>query len=241
MNEVSQRTVTFKHALAWWAVAIVLCMPVVVWSVSVGNPLEYLFQPVPAGQMLYVVAKLAGLLAICMFWAQALLALARHTPVLKGFPTSSPTLHRRMGLVTVALVIAHVGFFVAAASLRKKELAIDLLLPNFTHGYYFMFVGLGAIAFWIVMAAAFAGWRISRGHRIWKSMHMLWPAAFIASFAHAYAVGTESRYGAMRYVSLLIAISLMVALLSRLSAAWRLRRAGKASGVCSPRTSVNPL
>jgi predicted ferric reductase len=240
MSEVSQRTVTFKHALAWWAVAIVLCMPVVVWSISVGNPLDYLFQPVPAGQTLYVVAKLAGLLAICMFWAQAILALARRTPALKGFPASSLTLHRRMGLATVVLVIAHAGFFVAAASLRKKELAIDLLLPNFTHGYYSMFVSFGAIGFWMLMMAAFAGWRASYGHRAWKSMHMLWPVAFMLTFAHAYAVGTESRYGVMRYVSLLIAISLMVALLSRLSAVWRLRKAGKASGVCNPRTSVNP-
>ena len=239
MSEVSQRTVPLKHALAWGAMASVLCMPVVVWSISVGNPLDYLFQPVPAGQMLYVVAKLAGLLAICLFWAQAMLALARRTPALKNFPASSLTLHRRMGLATVALVIAHVGCFVVAASVRNKALAIDLLLPNFTHGYYSMLVGVGAIAFWIVMVAAFAGWRASYGHRTWKGMHMVWPAAFILSFAHAYAVGTESRYGAMRYVSLLIAISLMVALLSRLSTVWRSCRAGKATGIPRPPTSVH--
>ncbi len=196
--------------------ALVCCAPLIVWMASVQHPLSYVrFGGMPPGQQLYLVAKLAGLLAFCLFWAQCMLALARHAPMLPGFPASNPELHRRLGVATAALILVHVGCFVVASRLRTGHPAWDLLRPVFDQGFYKFNVGLGVVAFWIVCVTVFAGWRTSRGGRRWKAIHLLWPAVFGLAFWHAFAIGTESRFGAMRYLVLALVASLVVATLAR--------------------------
>lgn len=193
----------------------VLVAPVVVWSISVGNPLDYVVHTLPPGQALYVVAKFAGLLALSAFWVQCLLALARRTPALRGIPPVSLKFHRRLGSATLVLVLAHVGLFFVAASMRAGAPAWNLLWPSFGHGYYNAFVSLGLIALWCLLLAAYAGWQVSKGKSGWKMVHMLWFVVFSLVFLHAYAIGSESRFGAMRYVLLFVATSLIAASWSR--------------------------
>lgn len=196
--------------------ALVCCAPLIVWLATVHHPLSYVrFGGMPPGQQLYLVAKLAGLLAFCLFWTQCVLALARHAPVLPGFPSSDLRLHRRLGLATVSLILVHVGCFVAATTMRTGHPAWDLLLPVFDQGFYKFNIGLGVVAFWIVCVTVFAGWRTSRGARRWKAIHLLWPAVFGLAFWHAFTIGTESRFGGMRYLVLALVASLAVALLAR--------------------------
>lgn len=213
-----------KKVLVCMVFAAVLLAPVVVWLVSVGNPLDYLDHTLPPGQALYVTSKFAALLALSCFWAQCLLALARRTPVLNGIPPAPLKLHRRLGCATLVLVLAHVGLFFVAASLRGGAPAWSLLLPNFGQGYYNAFVSLGLLAFWCLLLVAYAGWRVSRGRQRWKLVHMLWFVVFTLVFLHAYAIGSESRFGAMRYVLLFVATSLVAASWSRLRVAMKGRR-----------------
>jgi DMSO/TMAO reductase YedYZ heme-binding membrane subunit len=211
-----------KRRMIWVAMVLICCAPLAVWTASVHHPLAYIrLGGLPPGQQFYLLAKLAGLFALCLFWVQCLLALAVRAPLLRGFPAATPRLHRRLGTATALLILGHVSLFVAATSLRTGHAAWELLLPDFTHGDYKFNIGLGVIAFWLVCMTVFAGWRTSRGGHRWKMLHRLWPLVFGLAFLHAFTIGTESRYGAMRYLVLFIAISLCAAALVR----WR--QAGK--------------
>jgi DMSO/TMAO reductase YedYZ heme-binding membrane subunit len=209
-------TTSMKTRMIWTGLFLICCAPLVVWMASVNDPMSYFrLNGLPPGQQLYLIAKLAGLFAFFLFWLQCMLALARHAPVMPGFPVSDLRLHRRLGIATALLILAHVACFIAAASLRTEHVSLDLLLPNFTHGYYRFYLGLGAIAFWIVCLTLFAGWRVSRGQVHWKAVHRLWPAVFALAFLHAFAIGTESRFGAMRILVVLIVASLIIAGIAR--------------------------
>jgi predicted ferric reductase len=205
-----------KRRTIWAVMILICCAPIVVWTASVNHPSAYLrIGGLPPGQQLYLLAKLVGLFALCLFWMQCVLALAARAPLFTGFPAATPCLHRRLGAATAILILGHVSLFVAATSLRTGHVAWELLLPDFTHGDYKFNVGLGAVAFWVVCLTVFAGWRTSRGARSWKAVHRLWPVVFGLAFTHAFTIGTESRYGAMRYLVLFIAVSLGVAALVR--------------------------
>lgn len=214
-----------KKLFIYMVFAAILGTPAIVWFSSVNSPLAYLSHSLPPGQLLYVAAKLLGLLALSTFWVQCLLGLARHAPALKGFPTVGGRVHRYLGLVVVLLVFAHVSMFVIAASMRAGAPAWNLLWPDFSHGYYGSFVSLGLIGVWLLLFVAYAGWKTSRGQRRWKKAHMLWFVVFAFAFLHAYAIGSESRYGAMRYVLLFMATSLVAASASRMLKAWKSRGA----------------
>lgn len=207
-----------KRLIVYSTFAAVLCAPLIVWLISVKNPVAYFTNDVPPGQAVYVVSKLAGLLALSTFWGQCMLALAGRAPVLREFPTVRLGTHKVLGFLTIALVLTHVLLFFGAASLRGGAPAWNLLWPNFSHGYYSSMVSLGLIALWLLLLGVYAGWRTAKGDRAWKKVHMVWFGVFLLIFTHAYAIGSESRYGAMRYVLLFIATSLVAATWSRLRA-----------------------
>ena len=229
-------TTSIKTLMIWIGRVLICCAPLAVWMASVNDPMSYVrLGGLPPGQQLYLVAKLAGLFAFFLFWLQCLLALARHAPMVPGFPVSDLRLHRRLGVVTALLILAHVVCFTVAASLRTGHVSWDLLLPNFTHGYYKFYLGLGAIAFWIVCLTVFAGWRVSRGHAHWKRVHFMWPAVFGLAFLHAFAIGTESRFGAMRYLVLFLVASLIIVGIGRF---LRSRQAASLTPPLHPRSGV---
>jgi predicted ferric reductase len=195
---------------------------VTVWTLSVNDPMAYVrWSGLPPGQQWYLAAKLAGLLAFCLFWAQCVIALARHVPRMSSWLASDLRWHRNLGITTALLMLAHVVFFVVAASFRTGQVAWDLLLPDFSHGYYRSNIALGAVAFWLVCLTVFAGWRTMRGGRGWKPIHLLWPVVFGLVFWHAFTIGTEFRYGAMRYVVLGLVV---VACIMGVLRVWRALR-----------------
>lgn len=206
--------------------ALALGTPLAIWLVSVRDPAAYLTHSLPPGQLLFVFSKLAALLAICMFWTQGLLGLAPRTPLLRGLlPMISTKLHQRLGLVTAALVLVHVILFITATSYRTGAPAWNLLLPNFTHGYYNALMTFGVIAFWLLALGVFAGWQTARGRRTWRPLHMVWSMVFALGFLHAFAIGSESRYGVMRYLFVFMAVSLFTAVMLRLHRVWQGKRA----------------
>lgn len=215
----------------------VLVTPAVTWLSSVGNPTDYLRYTLPPGQVPYVLSKLAGLLAFSLFWLQALLALSQGTPVQKLLPPLSYQAHRNLGMVTVVMALLHFGCFFSASLLRAGSSAWGLWVPQFTHGYYTLHRSLGLIALWLLALGAFAGWRRRRGGRAWRWTHRVWLAAFVLVVLHGFGIGSESRSGAMRYVSLFIVASLSVASLSRLYFSFNSRRAGSLDGML--RTEVS--
>ena len=207
--------------LIWIVMLLVCCAPMAVWMASVNDPLAYFrLTGLPPGQQFYLVAKLLGLFALCLFWLQAMLALAARLPRAGILPSSTLRLHKRLGAATALLILGHVVLFLVGTSLRTGHAAWDMLLPTFSIGYYRFYVSLGVIAFYLVCLTVFAGWRTARGARGWRWVHLLWPLVFALTFLHAFAIGTESRFGAMRYLVIFLAVSLAVVCIAR----WRRRR-----------------
>ncbi|MEX2963695.1 hypothetical protein [Microbulbifer sp. TYP-18] len=204
---------------------LAFAFPIAVWHLSAGNPVLYFTRELPPGQLPYLFSKLTGLLAFSCFWVQCLLALAKGAPVLRNsMPSLTTKGHIRLGLSTLGLVLAHLGLFFTAVSLRTGAPAWGLLLPQFSQGYYQLHVSLGLVGLWLLLLAIFAGWQTYRGKRGWRKVHMAWFAVFALVFWHAFAIGSESRYGAMRYVFLLMVTSLTAIALSRWSFALRARK-----------------
>ncbi len=209
-------------------ILLVIATPVAIWFDATGNPLYYLNTAVPPGQFLYVLSKLAGLLALTLFWLQAMAALARGTPALQGFPRLSTVAHRRLGLAVFMLVLTHALLFAAAVSLRSGHIAWALFVPDLAGSYYGFYISLGVIAFFLFPIGVVAGLRRARG-AVWQWLHRIWAVVFSLAFLHAAVVGTETRYGLMLYVYVFIGVSLSAALLLRLLTAHRHRRASVAS------------
>jgi hypothetical protein len=197
-------------------IAIVIVIPLLVWLYSVGNPLVYFTHETPPGQGLFVFAKLAGLLSIALFWLQATLAMLQYLPVFREMLPIRSYHHRLLGMTIVALIALHVGLFVVASSLRKKVIAIDLLWPNFNHGYYFSAISYGVLALYLLLIVLFAARQVRRGMVAWKKIHMLWAAVFALALLHSLSIGSETRYGMLSYWFFFIALSLALFVIIRL-------------------------
>lgn len=225
--------------------AVTLAMPFVVWLGSTGNLFAYFTRAVPPGQALYVLSKLFGLLAIVMFWFQCMAALAKDTPVLRGFFRLDRSHHALLGAATFATALTHLILFVVASSFRTKHAAFNLLWPQFDQGFYRAYVSLGAMAFWLLVIAVFAGWRRLRGGLPWRWLHRLGFVVFALAFLHGISVGSETRFGVMKYVYAFVGLSLGTAVISRMwVAAQRFRqRSGLVEGSAHARTtreSISP-
>lgn len=201
---------TWKHQR--WPAALVCAflflVPVVLWIWSTGNPLYYFRYSVPPGQGLYVVSRLIGLVALSLFWFQAMAALARGVPRLAGFFQLGSQAHRRLGIVLLVLMASHGLLFFAAVSLRTGHIAVPVLIPRFDAGYYTFYMGLGVLAFWLLPLGALAGF-LRRRAPLLRWLHRIWVPIFALVLLHGLTIGTETRLGLMFYVYLLMAVSLM--------------------------------
>jgi len=215
-----------KRMLVPIVCTMTLLIPVAVWLISTHGPLAYFTHEVPPGQRFYILSKLCGLLALALFWLQCMTALARFAPALRGFFSLSRRQHALLGVATFVLVFTHLGLFVAASSLRTGHLALPLLLPKFNQGFYSSFVSLGAIAFWILVAVVAAGIFRLRGHASWRWVHRASFVVFAIGFLHGIGIGSETRFGLMKYIYAFIGLSLATALGSWIWQALRARMLG---------------
>lgn len=227
MSRTYPRTVL--RALAFTACALTLAMPFASWLIATGNPFAYLSHAAPAGQALYVMSKLFGLVTIVLLWLQAMSALAKNTPALQGFLRIRGAHHALLGLAVLASASLHAALFIGASTLRTHHVALDLLVPTFSHGFYRTFVSVGAIAFWLLLIVVLAGWRRFAGYARWRWVHRLAFAVFGLGFLHGIVVGSETRFGLMKYVYAFVGLSVAAALLSLL---WvGVRRFAVAKGI----------
>jgi predicted ferric reductase len=194
-----------------------LVIPLAIWRVSVGNPLDYFAYRVPPGQTLYAMSKLSGLLALAFYWLQCMTALARFVPALRGFVSLNRRQHVALGTTIFLLVLTHVALFIAASTARTGHSALHVLLPKFDAGYFSAYVSLGAIAFWGLGIAICAGWRRWHGQEGWKWVHRGVFVVFAVGFLHGVSIGSETRFGLMSYLYAFFALSLSAA---TCSVAW---------------------
>lgn len=204
----------FKRALSWLICTLTFLIPPLAWLLSSGDPAAYFTHHVPPGQFIFVASKLCALLALSLFWLQCMTALARVSPALAGFFQFTRWQHIVLGCATFGFTLLHLGLFVIASTLRTKHTALDLLIPTFTQGFYRVNLSLGAIAFWLLVVAVVAGaLRLRRG-AAWRWVHRIVFAVFALGFLHGIAVGSETRFGLMKYVYAFIGLSIATALFS---------------------------
>ncbi|KRE57136.1 ferric reductase-like transmembrane domain-containing protein [Phycicoccus sp. Soil748] len=121
-------------------------------------------------------------------------------------------LHRSLALGTSAFLLAHIG-----TAVLETYVSIDWVsaFVPFTAGYQPLWVGLGTLAFDIVLAVVATSLlrhRLSR--RAWKAVHLtafaLWPLALV----HGYAMGTANE-------PLLRLVPVACAVVGGLALTWR--------------------
>lgn len=210
----------FKRRVALGACVVTLFIPVLVWLVSTGAPQAYLTHRVPPGQSLFVASKLCALLALTLFWLQCMTALARFSPALQGLMRLTRMQHIVLGSAAVGMIAAHVALFMAASGMRTGHAAFNLLIPHFDLGYYSVHVGYGAMALWLLVLAVIAGALRMSGRARWRWLHRAVFVVFVLAMVHGVSIGTETRFGLMKYVYAFIALSMTAAVCSWAWAIW---------------------
>jgi predicted ferric reductase len=178
-------------------IAILSTIPLIVWSLSVGNLIDFFVLKYPPGQFIYLFSKLLGLYAFYFMTLQLILGL-------QGRKSQYFSYHPFVGAATAVAVIAHFTTFIWAASLRTNHLVIDTLIPTFSHGFYKSAISYGALAGYILALVIVAG-ILQRKWRLFKMLHKLAWVVVILGWVHSFAIGTETRSTIIMvfYISLL--------------------------------------
>jgi methionine sulfoxide reductase heme-binding subunit len=138
-------------------------------------------------------------------------------------------LHRNLSLLVLCVLGLHVATVVTDSFVSIR--LVDAVLP-FGSGYRPLFVGLGALAFDMLVAVALtSGLRAHLGHRAWRIVHWLAYAAWPVALVHSFGAGTDARSGWMLAIS-----GTCTALV--LAAVWT-RLGGLESAAEQPRATVS--
>ncbi len=203
--------------IIFWVILIVI--PFVSWADLKGNLIDYFIYIIPEGQLLYVVSKLLGLYSIAFLWLHISYALLRKSVFNNFIVPWSIKQHHNTAAFAIVLMIVHIVLFFIAVSLRNQAIAVDLLLPSFTNGYYKSLLSFGVIAFWLILCVVITGIFLSfvnqyRSVNIW--LHRLSLVSFILIYFHGLGVGSETKSGVLYWFYLFMGGSLIIFLLYRL-------------------------
>ena len=158
---------------------------------SRSNNLDSFFRlNAPQGQTLYVLSKLTALGVYLLLWWQIMLGI---------FKSLNTRYHIILGVSVLLLVILHVALFVSAASARQGELAIGMLLPDFTSGYYQSGLSFGVIALLCIVIVAIFGVLKNRLPKHWKFGHGLVYVTFALVSIHGSMIGSEISSSSFSY------------------------------------------
>ncbi|MGY5056091.1 ferric reductase-like transmembrane domain-containing protein [Streptomyces sp. 900105755] len=177
--------------------------------------------PLAAGPSpLWYATRAGGTVALVLLTATVALGIAvggRYTPRrLARFEVSA--LHRNLAVLTLAFLAVHI---VTAILDTFVHLGWLVTVVPFTASYRPLWLGLGTVAFDLLLAvAATSAIRLRMGQRRWKTVHWLAYAAWPVALFHAAGTGTDTQ--------LTLQLALYAACVALVVAAvwWRLYRAG---------------
>jgi len=147
--------------------------------------------PAPPGQLLYVLSKMAGLLAIVLVWLQFMLSLSSR--IFEQIAYAGNRMHRISGLALLFLLSLHAALFVAAASVRHGSLSLGVLVPDFASGYYTSSISLGVLGLLLFGLASAIYMLRQKRERLFRWGHRCVIVACILVFVHSYLIGSETR------------------------------------------------
>jgi methionine sulfoxide reductase heme-binding subunit len=172
------------------------------------------------GNPLWFATRATGSVALVLLTATVVIGIAgagRYAPTSVGrFEVA--TLHRNLSLLCLALLAAHLGTALADSYVPLGW--ISGLVP-FVSPYRTLWVGLGTVAFDLLLAVALtSAVRLRMGLRRWKATHHLAYAAWPAAIFHAAGTGTDTKLGVQTTLYVLCVASVVLACW------WRLYRGG---------------
>jgi hypothetical protein len=182
-----------RPAFAQVLTIILLSIPGVTWISSVGDITAYWQYEVPAGQILYLLSKLAGLYAFVVFWMQLMYGLLGAHARERLRVELGNEFHRKLGAIVCVLIVAHVALFISGVTVRTHHFASQYLTVSFSSGYYRSIISLGIIAALLVVVGVAAALVRHVFHRGWKFGHWALLLAFGLAFFHSISIGSESR------------------------------------------------
>jgi predicted ferric reductase len=164
-------------------------IPAYSWWVNIGGVERFSDAHSPAGQNMYMISRLLGLLAVASCCWQICIGIQGKLkkPFLFQQLNQQYEIHKKLGKTSLTLFWLHSISFFAAVSLRQDKLAGKLLLPDFTD-YFHTILSLGWIA--LVLASIAVAVRASESLRKWhKLVYIVVPLIFV----HSLSFGTETR------------------------------------------------
>ncbi len=137
--------------------------------------------------------------------------------------------HRMVSLVAVAFVFVHVvtSLLDSFAPIR----VVDAVVP-FVSGYRPLWLGLGAVAFDLLLAVALTSVLRRRfGHRAWRTTHWLAYASWPVALVHGLGTGTDAKTTWMLFLTGACVIVVIVAVVARATAGWPEHVGARASAI----------
>jgi len=124
-------------------------------------------------------------------------------------------LHRNLSLLAVAFVLVHVLTTVLDSYVH---ISLAAAVVPFTSSYRPLWLGLGAIAFDLLLAVVLTSLvRAWIGYRAWRAVHLLAYACWPVALWHGLGTGTDTRLPWMIALDASCALLVAAALLSRVS------------------------
>jgi sulfoxide reductase heme-binding subunit YedZ len=132
----------------------------------------------------------------------------------RSFPRFvTAALHKQVSLLVMAFLGLHILTAIADSFVTIRW--VDVVVP-FTGTYRPMWLGLGAVAFDLLIALIVTSLLRQRiGYRAWRAVHWAAYASFPIALLHGFGIGTDTR------TSWLFAVSMACVAAVAAAAAWR--------------------
>jgi sulfoxide reductase heme-binding subunit YedZ len=166
-------------------------------------------------------SRATGIVALLLLTAVLVLGmLVNRQGRLPGLPKFAVTsLHRNLSLLTVAFVAVHV---VTAVLDTYVHIPISAGVIPFASGYERLWLGLGAIAFDLMLAMIITSLLRGRLNRtLWRAIHLLAYASWPVALAHSIGSSKDLQHGWMLDLGIACAVLVTGALIWRLAHAAR--------------------
>jgi hypothetical protein len=142
-------------------------------------------------------------------------------------------LHRSVSLLVLVVLGVHIF-----SSVLDSFAHISLVVP-FTSGYRPIWLGLGTLAFELVIAVLITSLLRQRiGYRAWRAVHWMAYASWPLALVHGFGTGTDGKASWMLAITVLCVVAVIAAVLVRVASAWpadrRRRHAAGALVVTAP-------
>jgi len=177
-------------------------------------------------------SRATGIVALLLLTAVLVLGLLiTRQGRLPGLPRFAVTgLHRNLSLLAVAFIAVHV---LAAVLDSYVSIPLASAVVPFASGYERLWLGLGAIAFDLMLAMIVTSLVRGRLNRaLWRAVHLLAYLSWPVALAHSMGSSRDLQHGPMLDVSVACLVIVAAAVIWRLAGAARqVPRAGRVADV----------